>query len=87
MDARCRQYEVLDPRIADIYSKERRSEIMSKIVSKETKPEILMRSILFKRGFRFHKNYRVDFFRYVEEAHFPIQNVLNTSIEKPNISK
>ena len=47
MDARYRQYEVLDPtRMADIYSKEKRSEIMSKIVSKETKPEILIRHIV-----------------------------------------
>ena len=37
IEARYRQYEVLDPNgMADIYSKEKRSEIMSKIVSKDT---------------------------------------------------
>lgn len=42
--------------MADIYSKEKRSEIMSKISGKETKPEIVVRKFLFKKGFRFRKN-------------------------------
>jgi len=42
--------------MADIYSKKKRSEIMSKISGKETKPEIIVRKYLFKKGFRFRKN-------------------------------
>ncbi len=37
----------------DIWSKEKRSEVMSKIRGKNTKPEILLRSALFKLGLRF----------------------------------
>lgn len=40
----------------DIYSKNKRSDIMSKISGKETKPEILVRKFLFLKGFRFRKN-------------------------------
>lgn len=40
----------------DIYSKQKRSEIMSKISGKETKPEILVRRFLFANGFRYRKN-------------------------------
>lgn len=42
--------------MSDIYSKHKRSDIMSKISGKETKPEILVRKFLFSRGFRFRKN-------------------------------
>jgi len=42
--------------MTDIYSKKKRSEIMSKISGKETKPEIIVRKYLFKNGFRFRKN-------------------------------
>lgn len=42
--------------MADIYSKAKRSEIMSKISGKETKPEILVRKFLFSKGFRYRKN-------------------------------
>lgn len=37
----------------DIWSKEKRSEVMSKIKGKDTKPELVLRSKLFKLGFRF----------------------------------
>lgn len=37
----------------DIWSKEKRSEVMSKIRGKNTKPEMILRSELFKLGFRF----------------------------------
>jgi DNA mismatch endonuclease (patch repair protein) len=37
----------------DIWTKQKRSEVMSKIRSKNTKPEILLRSALFRLGFRF----------------------------------
>ncbi len=42
----------------DTVSKEKRSEIMSKVRGKDSKIEILVRSALFKRGFRFRKNVR-----------------------------
>jgi len=42
--------------MGDIYSKTKRSSIMSKISGKETKPEILVRKYLFSKGFRFRKN-------------------------------
>jgi DNA mismatch endonuclease, patch repair protein len=42
--------------MVDIYPKQKRSQIMASISGKETKPEILVRSFLFKQGFRFRKN-------------------------------
>ncbi len=42
--------------MADIFSKAKRSEIMSKISGKETKPEMLVRKFLFSQGFRYRKN-------------------------------
>lgn len=40
----------------DKFSPKKRSEIMSKITGKETKPEILVRKYLFAKGFRYRKN-------------------------------
>lgn len=37
----------------DIWTKEKRSDVMSKIGSKNTKPELILRSALFKKGFRY----------------------------------
>ena len=37
-------------------SKEKRSEIMSHVTGKETKPEIIVRKYLFARGLRYRKN-------------------------------
>ena len=37
----------------DIWSKKKRSEVMSKIRSKNTKPELLLRSMLHKSGLRY----------------------------------
>jgi DNA mismatch endonuclease (patch repair protein) len=37
----------------DIWTKKKRSEVMSRIKSKDTKPELILRSSLFKLGFRF----------------------------------
>ncbi|MDB5284394.1 MAG: vsr [Bacteroidota bacterium] len=37
----------------DIFSKEKRSEVMKKIKGKNTKPEMILRSHLFKQGYRF----------------------------------
>lgn len=42
--------------MGDLYSKEKRSEIMAKISGKETKPEILVRKFLFANGLRYRKN-------------------------------
>lgn len=40
----------------DIWDKKKRSEVMSKIRSKNTKPEILIRKALFAKGFRYRIN-------------------------------
>ena len=40
----------------DIWDKEKRSQVMSKIRSKNTKPELALRKALFARGFRFRVN-------------------------------
>lgn len=40
----------------DIWSKEKRSEVMKRIRGSNTKPEKLLRSALFKLGFRFRVN-------------------------------
>ncbi len=37
----------------DIWSKQKRSEVMSRIKGKNTKPEMILRSELFKQDFRF----------------------------------
>lgn len=42
----------------DIKSKEQRSKNMAKIRSKNTKPELMIRSLLHKRGLRFRVNYK-----------------------------
>ncbi len=43
--------------MSDIYTKVKRSQIMSKISGKETKPEIIVRKYLFSKGFRYRKNF------------------------------
>lgn len=50
--------------MADVFSKETRSKIMSCIRGKDTKPEIMLRKELFKRGFRYslkHKFKELNF--------------------------
>lgn len=42
--------------MAGIYNKRKRSEIMSNISGKETKPEIIVCKYLFSKGFRYLKN-------------------------------
>lgn len=42
--------------MTDTVSKEKRSEIMSKVKSKDTKIEVLVRKWLFANGFRYKKN-------------------------------
>lgn len=40
----------------DVFSKEKRSDIMSRVHSKDTKPEEIVRKYLFSKGFRYRKN-------------------------------
>lgn len=40
----------------DIWSKKKRSAVMAKIRSKDTKPEWIVRRYLFSRGYRYLKN-------------------------------
>ena len=42
----------------DIWSKEKRSQVMSRIRGKDTKPELVVRSMLHKHGFRFRIHLR-----------------------------
>lgn len=42
--------------MTDVFSKEKRSEVMSQIKGHDTKLEVLVRKELFKLGFRFRKN-------------------------------
>ena len=42
--------------MSDIFSQTKRADIMSKISSKDTKPEILVRKFLFSKGFRYRIN-------------------------------
>lgn len=42
----------------DIWEKAKRSEIMSKVNQKDTKPELIVRHFLFANGFRYRKNVR-----------------------------
>lgn len=39
--------------MADVFNKEKRSEVMSKVRGMNTKPELLVRKFLFSKGFRF----------------------------------
>jgi len=44
--------------MADVFTKKKRSDVMSKIRAKNTKPELLVRQFLFSKGFRYrlHQN-------------------------------
>src|SRR5690242_5942891 len=42
--------------MSDIFSKKKRSEIMSRVRGKETKPEVLIRKFIFSKGLRYRKN-------------------------------
>lgn len=39
--------------MADVFTKKKRSQIMSRIRGKDTKPELKLRKALFKRGMRY----------------------------------
>ena len=45
--------------MSDIFSFQKRSDIMSKIGGKNTKPEILVRKFLFSKGFRYRINVKI----------------------------
>ena len=40
----------------DIWDKEKRSAVMARIRSKDTKPELIVRRYLYHRGYRYRKN-------------------------------
>jgi len=40
----------------DVFSEEKRSWIMSRVKNKDTKPELIVRSIVHRLGYRFRKN-------------------------------
>ena len=42
--------------MADVFNPQKRSEVMSRIRGKDTKPEIVVRKYLFGKGFRYRKN-------------------------------
>ena len=42
----------------DIWNKEKRSAVMARIRSKDTKPELVVRRYLYHRGYRYRKNVR-----------------------------
>ena len=41
----------------DKFTKEKRSDIMSRVRGKNTKPEEIVRKYLFSKGFRYRKNF------------------------------
>ncbi len=45
-----------DPYMADVFTPEKRSEVMSRIRSRNTKPELALRSMLHRLGYRFTVN-------------------------------
>ena len=44
--------------MADNVTPEKRTKIMRSIISKSTKPEIVLRKFLFSQGYRYRKNYK-----------------------------
>lgn len=49
-------YKISGREMNDIYSARKRSEIMSRISGKDTKPEAIVRKYLFSEGFRYRKH-------------------------------
>ncbi|MEO6330828.1 MAG: DNA mismatch endonuclease Vsr [Ginsengibacter sp.] len=45
--------------MSDIFTKNKRSEIMAAVKATETKPEIVIRKFLFSKGFRYRKNVKL----------------------------
>lgn len=41
----------------DIYSPEKRSQVMASVKSKDTRPELIVRKLLFSMGYRYRINY------------------------------
>lgn len=46
--------------MVDTFTKEQRSQIMAKIKSKDTKPEIFFRKLLYSKGIRYRTHYPID---------------------------
>ena len=44
--------------MADNVTREKRTKIMRSIISKSTKPELVLRRFLFSKGYRYRKNYK-----------------------------
>ncbi len=44
--------------MADVLTKEQRHKNMQHICSKDTKPEVVLRKALWKKGYRYRKNYK-----------------------------
>jgi len=44
--------------MADVFSREKRSDIMSRVKNRDTKPELIVRSTLHKMGYRFRLHRR-----------------------------
>ena len=44
--------------MADNVTREKRTKIMRSIISKSTKPELVLRKFLFSQGYRYRKNYK-----------------------------
>lgn len=53
------QYSFNPPHEMDIWDKQKRSEVMSKIRSKDTKPELKLRKALFAQGLRYRVHYKM----------------------------
>ena len=47
---------IWDDNTMDIWDKKKRSEVMSRIRAKNTKPEMVLRKALFARGYRYRIN-------------------------------
>ena len=60
--------------MADTVSKQKRSEIMSHVTGKETKPEIMVRKYLFAHGLRYRQN--------VKQLHRVLQILYFRSIKR-----
>src|SRR5512138_57703 len=44
--------------MSDVFTRKKRSWIMAKITGRNTKPEIIVRKLLFKKGYRYRLNVR-----------------------------
>jgi DNA mismatch endonuclease Vsr len=71
--------------MADIFSKTKRSEIMSKISGKETKPEISVRKFIFSKGLRYRKNDKRQLFLFTDAFGIITKTAQNQPCRKPTM--